>query len=369
MTHRALFPSGGLFSVLKRGVFPLLLILLCGCAKEEPKSFSALLEEQRKALVGTDYGEGFDRSMAVLDELATQKQDPEVGIAAILLRSQAHLDLMIGALLTEEPALYEKLKSRLSWRLERSLTDPRNFQLLAQDLLESFRMVARESADKPEVRRTAEALALFADGMQGILFRNKIRYFEGCAAVAALPQLRYLHDLMAVRDLVHECASRVGAPAGNWQNIALTVVARVCSGAATRYLADLCSTPAALADPAKDDYCTTDFGVLPESMRKMAGQRLGAECRAPGTADGNASGKADGNANGAASGMADGNANAVGGGAGEAAVRAYYAATFDRLEKDADQLPVPTRDVVRRLSEGREASLKGVHMLFSGTIE
>jgi hypothetical protein len=328
MTRRVLLP-GILFAIL--------LGALAGCKGEEPVALSALLEKEKNPARGTDFGEGFDRSLAVLDELASQKQDPAVGTGAILARARAHLDLLVAALLTEDPALYEKLKARLSWRLERPLTDPRNFQLLAQDLLESFRLVGREAAASPDARKSAEALALFSDGIQGILFRNKSRYFQGRDAVAAFPELRYLDDLMAVRDLVHESLRRDGAPAGNWQNITLTVVGRVCPPVAARYLAQLCSTPAALADPAKDDYCTTDFAVFPEAMRKEAGKQLEAQCH--------------------------------GGGGGEDAVKAYYTAAFDRLAKEADSLPVPTRDVVRKLSVSRDAAFGAIHMLFSGIIQ
>ncbi len=314
----------------------LVLYVISGCRTEEPVSLRTLLEKEGVPSKGTDFGEGFDRSMAVLDELASQKQDVAVGIEAIFNRARAHLDLFIAALLSEDAALYEKLKTRMSWRLERPMTDPRNFQLLAQELLETFRLVARESAAPEEVRKASEALALYADGLQSILFRNKSRYFEGREAVAKFPELAYLDDLMAVRDLVHECNRRQEAPAGNWQNITLTVVGRVCQQPAARYLSQLCSTPAALADPSKDDYCTTDFSVFPEAMRKEAGKFLSAECSAQT--------------------------------AGFEAVTAYYDGAFKRLEQASQSLPVPVRDAVSRLSGEREKAYLGVKMLFDGTL-
>ncbi|MBM4353670.1 MAG: hypothetical protein FJ109_07705 [Deltaproteobacteria bacterium] len=359
--------------ILSWGATVVLLTGILGCRKEEPRPFARLLDEQRKALVATDYGEAFDQSMAVVDELATQKQDVNVGVEAILLRSRVHLDLLVAALLTDDPALYEKLKLRLSWRLERPLTDPRNLQLLAQDLLETFRLVVRESKDRAEVRGQAQALALFADGIQGILFRNKSRYFEGRTAVAALPELRYLDDLMCVRDLTHECLRRNGAPAGNWQYITLTVVGRVCPDAAAKYLDRLCSTPAALADPARDEYCTTDFEVLPIEMRKDAGKFLQGACRLPtvGVGAGGTAARSGAAGGSSQAGAAAGTVPAAEGSSatGLAVVRAFYEEAFARLEKEADTLPGPTRDAVRKLSVDKDAALKGVDMLFTGVIQ
>jgi hypothetical protein len=257
---------------------------LMGC-KNEPVAPAAVdtLATARSELAKADFGDDFDGGLAMLRALEEQSSDKPIRFGARLTRSEALMELWITVLLTEDGPLYEKLQGHLGIQLDGDAWHPRNFQLVAQSFLEDFRLVAREGKAVPALHDRAQALALFATGIQGVLFRGKADYFAGRDAVKAFPDLAHLDNLLAARDLIAETLTRTDGPEKNWQNVVLTVFGRVCPKAASRFLTAACTADASTTE--SEEYCFADFNEIPASRRARVEGFLAASCTNEATQD------------------------------------------------------------------------------------
>ncbi len=271
--------------------------------KKEGETKASPLEQATTLLSPPDFSEKYDQGLALLDALAGDHSNLKVAYAARLRRGLAHLDLFIAALVTGDPELFEKCKSILNWELEGDLYNVRNFQLLVQDIMEEFKLVAREGKDYPELASRANDLASFCLGIQGLFYRDKRQYMAGRGKVRSHTDLAYLADLMALRDLTHETLRRGDGFATNWQNVVLTVLGPVCLSPALKYVDMLCIP----ADPSQiKDHCEPDFNKLSPRAREGGAKFLSEQC----TLDGG-EGKE--------------------GPLGMAAIRSYYDSAYERL--------------------------------------
>ncbi len=316
---------------------PLLLVVLltlaAGCRKEAvPPSPEQVLAATLEKLAGADFGPDFDAALELLDTLPKQVEDKAVSLPALLARDLALLDLFLTVQLGGDAALYERLKEHLGLQLDGAATDPRNYQICAQALLERFRLVEREAAGLPEVQARARALGLLTNGIQGILFRSKHYYFEGRDAVRAIPELRYLDQVLAARDLVVETLVRGDGVEKNWQNIALTVFGRVCPKAAARYVSMLCTAESPI-EPA-EEFCHTDLAKIPPTRRARGEGFLGRFC-----------------------------STAEDGPVGLDALKAYYDPAFDAALADAAGLRPALRNVMADLAARKDEAYAALDVL------
>ena len=314
-------------------------IICNGCKKDEPTQEGALETARRLLSEDGSFGTGFDQAMILLESL--QKQEGLSGRtseqAGLMLQSRAILELFLAAWLSGDEVLYEKLKSVLQTQLDGPLSEPRNFQLFAQVLMERFRKVVRREADA-EVKAQAEALVLFTTGLQAVLFRAKQAYFEGRQAVSAHDELRYLDAILAIRDLVVETHRKTEHPEENWQYISLTVLGRVCERTAARYVALLCTPD----DPATtEEYCHSDLRDIPASRKARGKGFLTRFCLPEGLSKTGDSGPE-----------------------GLALVKAYYDDAFAVLEQEKFGLSPGLRHVVSGFKDDREAAYASLAAFF-----
>jgi len=312
-------------------------IALCcaGSCAEKKKTESELLDEALLTLAGSDFKEQYDRALSIVDRVVEDTRDKELAYRGILYRAKAHLDLLVIALMTGDEALGEKAKSVLNWRLEGAFTDARNFQLLAQDIMEEFRVVEREADSYPGLKKRAAALAKFCNGLQGVLFRSKQAYFDGRDAVKEFPEFRYLDDQMAMRDLIHEVLKRTDGPAQNWQNIVLSVCGRVCLLTSARFIDAACMPE---SPESAEEYCNTDYSKLSPSMKKRATAVM-AECR-PGREEEREEP------------------------AGLDAIKSYYDAAYGRLVADREKFSPTFRKLLDTMDEDKEAAYEALKIFF-----
>jgi hypothetical protein len=307
-------------------------LLMAACAREQPRPSDAL-PAAREALKVPVFDDAFDRTLALLDEVARQRQDLPAAYEARLLIAKAHLDLLLSAYLSRDPACYERLKRLLGWTLEGDLTSVRNFQALCQEILEEFRLVAREApAAAPALVEPSQALRDVTAGLQGAFYRNKDSYFAGRTAVARLPDYQYIDDILSIRDLTEEVLHREDEPGKNWQNIVLTVIGRFCPKGAARFVATACSPPS-LAEAT--EFCNPDARSLSEGTLKTAWAFLVTECRMTGR-----------------NGLPD----------ARTAIQGFYGAALSRLARDPSLLPAPLAEYVA--SRGPEVA-RAVDVLFA----
>jgi hypothetical protein len=315
--------------------------LICtGCKKEEQTPEGAF-ETARQLLADDDsFGTGFDQAIMLLESMQQQegpsdKMSEQVGL---MLQSQAILELFLAAWLSGDQDLYEKLKSVLQTQLDGPLSTPRNFQLVAQLLLERFRKVARRDADA-EVKARAQALVLYTMGLQAVLFRAKQAYFKGRLAVIAHDELRYLDATLAIRDLVVETLHRTERPEENWQYITLTVVGRVCERTAARYVALLCTPD----DPSTtEEFCHSDLKDISASRKARGKGFLSRFCLSEEHSE------------------TDGSEPA-----GLDLVMGYYDRAFDELEQKQFGLSSGLRHVLSGLKDERSAASAALETLFN----
>jgi len=297
-----------------------------GCSKEQPPGAEEVLARTRGQLARADFGSEFEKNLAILATLPEQTDDKSVVFGARLTRARALLDLALAAQLTGSEERTEQLKIALGLQLDGELTHPRNYQIVAQTLLEEFRLIARETAGSPEVSAQAEALALYCMGLQGILFRAKADYFKGRDAVAAIPELAYLDRLAAARDLIVETLDRTDGPDANWQNVVLTVVGRVCPRAAAQYIMRVCT--ATDLSVSSEEYCYPDFRKIPAGRQAQGRGFLAHTCFPSEKEDGAL--------------------------LGLAAIKAYYDPAFESLLADDSALRPTLRQAVQKMANRRE---------------
>lgn len=304
------------------------------CKKEGGKE-SSPLEEAVKLVSPPDFGERYDKGLALLDSLAGDRSDLKTAYSARLQRGLAHLDLFVAALVTEDGELFEKCKTVLNWELAGSIYDVRNYQLLIQDIMEEFKLVAREAREHEAVASKADALASFCLGLQGLFYRDKREYMEGRSRVSAHSDLAYLVDLMALRDLVHETLRREEAFAKNWQNIALTVVGPVCLRPTLKYVDILCVP----AHPSQmKEHCEQDFDKLSLKARKSGARFLSEQCLLAGSEEGK-------------------------GAVGMAAIRSYYDGAYHRLVAARARLSPRLADDLDELRNEMEKAYEALEAL------
>jgi len=246
-----------------------------GCTKQE-ESEDRRLTRTISSLHRAAFGEEYDQGLALLDRLAETTRDKGVAYRALTARALGHLNLLLATLLKQDEALAEQLERNLGWQLEGGLDNPRNFQLLAQEILEMFKVVAREAGDYPDLQKRAAALALFTEGLQGTLFRSKQQYVESCRAVRDFEDLAYLSHATALRDLVVETLHRRPTPGENWQHILLTTLAPVCPKPAARFLDMLCM---AHSPTTAEEFCHPSMADIPEIRRRRGQGYLSRKCR------------------------------------------------------------------------------------------
>jgi hypothetical protein len=301
-----------------------------------------MLEKAQKLLEKSDFGADFDTGLGILDSLVRETKDKGVAHRALHRRALAHLELFLTAVLTGDEAHYEKLKSLLSWQLEGRLMDLRNFQIMAQEIMEEFRLVERE-ARPAELKDKAAALALFAGGLQGVLFKERKGYHDGRKAVAAFPELAYLDDLMGAWDLVFETLRFRETPEQNWQRIVTGVLSPVCPAAALTYADMICTSALPTAEAQE---CSLDLAAFGARARENGARHLGRTCKWP--------------AGEAAEAAEAGQAPAV----GLAAVQRYYEARFARLAAGDPPLPAPLAGELARLSAQKETAYERLRVFF-----
>ncbi len=256
-------------------------LLAGGCKNSVPTSGAEGIDEAVELLKGHNFGEEYRKALSLLDaaiENARTKKDGRerrVGYEALLWRGKAHLQLLVAAIVSKEDKLLELLKEISNWDLEGGLDDIKSFQLLAQDVLEEFRVVAREGKDYSDLKSEAERLSAFVAGLQGIHYRNKAKYFLGSAEVRKVKSMAYLDDLMALRDLQFETVERGGGLPNNWHNVALTVLGRVCERPAAQFLAMICVA----TDPSSaQEFCANTLTEIPDVRRQQGAQHLRQAC-------------------------------------------------------------------------------------------
>jgi len=251
-----------------------------------------------------------------------------------LALARGHLDLFLGAWLARDHASYGELKSAFSRQLDGNLRDPRNFQLLIQDIVEEFRSAARLAEPGTEQAIRAAALEKYCQGLQGVLFRSKKNYFLGRDAVTEVESLRILDDLLAGRDLIEEVLERSPSSSRNWQHILLTVVGRVCSDTAARMVEHLC-TAGAFAKG--EDTCPQDVADVPTDVRKAAAADLSKNCKLK---------------------MGDISV------AGMDAIRMYYDSAFERLSAASSTFPPPLAARTSHMAAVKEDAYKALEQVF-----
>ena len=290
-------------------VVSVVLAAAVSCKKEEPKE-SSPLDEAVRLVSPPDFGERYDKGLALLSSLAGDPNNLEAAYTARFHQALAHLDLFVTALLTEDAALFEKCKAVLNWELEGDIRNLRNFQLLIQDVMEEFKLVSREGGKYPELAARAEDLASYCLGLQGLFYRDKREYMAGRERVSRHSDLAYLADLMAIRDLVHETLRREDGTRLNWQNLALTVLGPVCLRPALKYVDMLCIP----ADPSlMKEHCEPDFDKLSAGARQEGARFLTEQCTFEGAGEEEAP-------------------------VGMAAVRSYYDGAFNRVAAARERL-------------------------------
>lgn len=308
--------------------------LASGCRKPAKKSEHQVVEEALERLARVGFTAEFEQSLAVVQAVIEQTEDRRLAFRAILERTRALLDLLVVAIATGDEQHFQRLHSMLSMQLDGDPMAPRNFQLVAQSLLESFRVLEREAGSFPEVHDQAAAMAEFCVGLQGILFREKQGYFRGRDSVARHAELRYLDDFSAVRDLIHETLIRTDGPQKNWQNVILTVVGRVCPNPAAAYVSTVCQAESPLM---AEEFCLTDFTEMSESRRKSGLAILTAGCKVQHEAGTSLTGLA--------------------------AVRAFYDTSFDQLKTD-EHLRAGLHDTLAPMASRRLEAYEALRVFF-----
>lgn len=305
-----------------------------GC-RSESQSAVAPAEQIWLEAGGTQFDRSFEARLSELEVRAAADPAGPASWSSRLYRDLMLLELFLSAWLSEEEELYGRFQQLAGLKLQGPLSEALNFQLCAQALLERFRTTARGAREQSEVAARATALAAYAGGLQGILFRNKRDYFAGREAVSAFPELAWLAHLMTARDLVVETLERTGRPQQNWQNIVLTVFAPDCARTVGRFIDLVCT-----ADRIEgtEEFCHSDFDLIPASRRERGRGFLAAYCR-----------EAEG---------------AKGEPVGEALLKTRFSAAFDSLAAVSRPLPQPLAQVVSRWREREAEAWSGLAFLF-----
>lgn len=305
----------------------LCLALSLPACKSQQAAAADELEASVNALKGTDFGPGWDTAISTLRRLADPKTQPPVPPATAALASywkdRAQLALFIAALVTEEQELFTKWLGVRGWKLEGKITDLVNFQSTVQEIAYDFDKLQRDKALSEAELAVATLLAQFARTTQGVFYRDKRQYIKGGQSLRKVPELAWMDDALAIRDLLVEVLRRPGPGLNaNWQNVVLTVVARVCTEVTGQHINGVC-TVATLG--AAEEFCPADWEKQDKNQRIAGAVLLLTRCKStePG-------------------------AETL---RGMEAIRFYYDAAFDRLSTSAE-VPAP---VVAWAKANREA--------------
>jgi hypothetical protein len=264
-----------------------ILLTAVACAGRTPSGDS--LEQARILLSQRDLAESFDRAMELLDVLIREtrqsspstpgpSEDSDKLSAALMLKGEAQLELLLAALLTGDAGHFAHLQQTLGWELEGALTDPRNLQILSQEIMEGFRQVERRETRGTPRHTQAVLLADLCMGLQGLSYRDRQHYLAVMDQIESSASHGWVASLLALHDLHREVISLTGAARSNWQRVDLGVLVRVCPLAATKHVATVCRhwVPTTEAE----EYCPTDLGALSESASQMGRELLRQECSA-----------------------------------------------------------------------------------------
>jgi len=156
------------------------------------------------------------------------------------------------------------------------MSDPRNLQILSQEIMEVFRQVERREAPGSPRQEQAMLLANLCMGLQGLSYRDRQHYLTAMDQVESSSTHGWVAPLLALHDLHMEVTGTTGTARGNWQRVDLGVIVRVCPLAATKHVATVCRhwVPTTEAE----QHCPADLDALPESAHQMGRELLRQEC-------------------------------------------------------------------------------------------
>lgn len=304
----------------------LLLVSVTACKSQEEKD-QEQLNQTVAQLRGTDFGDSWTSAMASLADLADSHREVPASAAissqARLWRARAQLALFITALVTEDDALFTQWKTERGWKLEGKLSDLINFQSTIQEIAGDIDLIQADGGLSEQDHAIAGLIAQFARTTQGVFYRDKRQYIKGGLNLRKVPELAWMDDAMALRDLIVETTRRPGPGVDkNWQNAVLTVFGRVCGEVASKHVANVC-TVAKIGEP--QEYCPEAWEKQAQENRVAGAVLLLTNCKCD---------------EAGAEGLR-----------GAEAVRFYYDAAFNRLTSSGDA-PAP---LVAWAKEHREA--------------
>ncbi len=289
--------------------------LVAGC--KDPKAVAEEALTTNVALLkGTDFGPSWDGAMAALAALADPKAEvpaPQiVMVQAKFWRVRSQLALFITALVTESDELFAKWQTIRGWKLEGKLSDLVNFQSTVQEIAADFDKLLSEKGLTEAESAVVTLLAQFSRTTQGVFYRDKRQYLKGGAGLRKVPELAWMDDALALRDLIAETTRRPGPGMNaNWQNTVLTVVGRICPEVASRHINGVCT----MVDlSSAEEFCPADWEKQNKDQRIGGAVLLMTQCKSE-----------------------DPGAETL---RGMQAIRFYYDAAFDRLASSTDA-PAP----------------------------
>ncbi len=320
-----------------------LLLITVACAGR-PRTEDSL-EQARVLLSQRDLADSFDRAIELLEVLIREihqsnrstsgpSEDSDELSAALMLKGEAQLELLLAALLTGDAGHYAHLQQTLGWELEGALTDPRNLQILSQEIMEGFRQVERREPTGTQRHTQAVLLANLCMGLQGLSYRDRKHYLAVMDQIESSASHGWVAVLLALHDLHREVVGLTGEARSNWQRVDLGVLVRVCPLAATKHVATVCRHWVPTTE--SELHCPSDLDALPESASQMGRELLRQECSTT-TSDG-------------------GGESVIR--RGMAAVRHHYEDQLARALASRGQLPTPLAVWVEALSPKVEEALQ-----------
>jgi len=260
----------------------LLLLAVIGCkGADDPVSRSpeAELSRARELLQACDLGPRFQEGIAALRALPeAEGVGKDAAMDAFLLRAEALTDLFIAARATGDPELAETLEAVTDWELKGDLSRPRNIQILAQEIQETFELVHRELGDNDPRRARAEAMARLLRDVQAVVFVRKDRLIQTLAELDTAFGGRYAHLAAAVR-----IGELVRPGPRTWRDHVLSTLALPCPGAVGGLMAALCVPDPEAETPGP---CLLEGVVHEARRREAAGEALRTRCKDLPAADG-----------------------------------------------------------------------------------
>ena len=259
---------------LRAATICFLVLALVACRGGEPappESPNDALSRARALLHPYDFGERFREGIAALRAIPTvDGVDKGVAMDAFLLRAEALTDLLLAARATGDPGLAETLEAATGWELEGDLSRPRNLQILAQDIQETFELVQRELGEADPRGARAARMAGFLRDIQAVVFVRKDRLIQTLADLETVFEGRYASRSALVRlGEVFRPGPRI------WRDHVLITLGFPCPQAVSGLMAALC-----LLDPKAEiaGQCLLGEAKHDAGRRQAAGAILKARC-------------------------------------------------------------------------------------------